>query len=137
MRRRVAGLNSISEISKRPPEGRLLVAVHRILFVNGQKPYFAITFKVLEPDTSSGFQFHSRLYSTERALWKLSWFLRDFGYDQALLQQELIDEKALVGLHGIVQVSHVSVNGRTFSNVDAFAPAATWEKPEGPQSEIA
>lgn len=136
MRRRVTGLGSIPKSPYRVPEGRLLVAVHRILFINGQKPYFAITFNVIEPETYSDCKFNTRLYSTERALWKLSWFLRDFGYDQHLLEQELIDEKALLGLHGIVRVSRVSVNGRAFTNVDAFAPASTWEMPAQPLSII-
>ncbi len=29
-----------------------------------------------------------RLYCTPRAMWKLSWFLRDFGYDAELLGRE-------------------------------------------------
>jgi hypothetical protein len=46
--------------------------------------------------------FSGRLYSTERALWKLNWFLRDFGYDMELLTQDQMDEKALVNLRGVV-----------------------------------
>ena len=38
--------------------------------------------------------FSGRLYCTERALWKLNWFLRDFGYDLELLAQDQVDEKA-------------------------------------------
>ncbi len=72
--------------------------------------------------------FSGRLYSTERALWKLNWFLRDFSYDMDLLSQDQIDEKALINLRGVVRTTHVTLNGRTFQNLEAFAPAANWEE---------
>lgn len=126
-RRRVPGLASVPA-SKRVPEGRLLVRVDRILYIGSQKPYFALSLRVEQPAAYAGQQLQSRLYCTERALWKLSWFLRDFGYDQELLNQEQIDAKAVVGLRGVVLVSRVSVNGRAFTNLDAFAPASTWDQ---------
>ena len=87
---------------------------------------FALSFsspKPLQDDHSLG-----RLYCTERALWKLNWFLRDFGYDSDLLNQDQVDEKALLKLRGVVRTSHVTLNGRSFQNLDAFAPAAEWEE---------
>ena len=39
-----------------------------------------------------------------------------------------IDEKALFNLRGVVRTSHVTLNGRTFQNLEAFAPAADWEE---------
>ena len=72
--------------------------------------------------------FSGRLYSTERALWKLNWFLRDFGYDMELLSQDQMDEKALINLRGVVRTTHVTLNGHTFQNLEAFAPAAEWEE---------
>ena len=72
--------------------------------------------------------FSGRLYCTERALWKLNWFLRDFGYDQELLGRDQVDEKALLNLRGVVRTSHVTLNGRSFQNLEAFAPAAEWEE---------
>ncbi len=76
------------------------------------------------------------LWCTTRALWKLSWFLRDFGYDQELLGHDEIDDKRLVGLRGMVKVSHTTVNGRRFTNLDAFAPAEAWEDlPKPPREE--
>jgi hypothetical protein len=39
-----------------------------------------------------------------------------------------VDEKALVNLRGVVRTSHVTLNGRTFQNLEAFAPAADWEE---------
>ena len=55
-----------------------------------------------------------------------SWFLRDFGYDAELFGREEIEDKALIGLSGVVKVSHVVINGRSLLNLDAFAPAAAW-----------
>ena len=69
-----------------------------------------------------------RLYCTARAMWKLSWFLRDFGYDAELLAKNEIDDKALVDLWGVVKVSEVIVHGISVLNFDAFAPAARWEE---------
>jgi hypothetical protein len=69
-----------------------------------------------------------RLYCTERALWKLSWFLRDFGYDAELLGRDELDEKALVKLLGVVKISHRVVNGASLLNLDGFVPAAQWEE---------
>ena len=60
---------------------------------------------VLEPKEYAGRTISGRLYSTPRALWKLSWFLRDFGYDTDLLGRDEVDEKALRGLRGVVRIS--------------------------------
>jgi hypothetical protein len=68
------------------------------------------------------------VYCTERALWKLDWFLRDFEYDRELLSRDQIDEKALLGLRGVIRTSHTALNGRSYQNLDAFAPAADWEE---------
>jgi hypothetical protein len=92
------------------------------------RPFLAIRFLVLEPKSFERRSFSGRLYSTERALWKLNWFLRDFGYDSDLLRQDEVDEKALVNLRGVVRTSHVTLNGRTFQNLEAFAPVADWEE---------
>ena len=54
--------------------------------------------------------------------------LRDFGYDTELLGHDEIDDKNLVGLRGVVKVSHVVVNGTSLLNLDAFAPASQWEQ---------
>jgi hypothetical protein len=126
MRRRIPGLHQQSNSKSAVPEGILLVSVHRVLYINGQKPYFAVAFKVIEPAIYAGQQISTRLYSTERALWKLQWFLQDFQYDPKLLDQDEIDEKALVGLRGVIKISRASVNGRTFTNLDAFAPESAW-----------
>ena len=53
-----------------------------------QKPYYALRLEVLEPEHLTGHLIAGRLYCTPKALWKLSWFLRDFGYDTELLGRE-------------------------------------------------
>ena len=63
------------------------------------------------------------------SLWKLNWFLRDFGYDTELLSRDQVDEKSLLNLQGGVRISHSTVNGRSYQNLDAFAPASEWETP--------
>src|SRR5262252_10753435 len=85
-----------------------------------QEPCLVIQFAVLEPKTLESRAFSGRLYCTQKALWKSSWFLRDFGYDQGLLLQDSIDEKALVNLRGTVSTSCIRVNGHSYQNLEAF-----------------
>jgi len=106
-----------------------LVRVERVQYRwDKQKPHFKVQFAVLEPKQFVGTSLSARLYCTAKALWKLSWFLRDFGYDTELLGRDELDEKRLVGLQGVVKVSHTAVNGRTYLNLDAFAPAGEWDQ---------
>ena len=58
-----------------------------------QKPYYEIRLAVLEPKHLTGCLMTGRLYCTLLAMWKLSWFLRNFGYDAELLGKSVIDEK--------------------------------------------
>jgi hypothetical protein len=57
----------------------------------------------------------------------LETFLRDFGYDTQLLKDDQVDEKALSNLRGVVRTSYVTLSGRAYQNLDAFAPEADWE----------
>ena len=50
------------------------------------------------------------------------------GYDMELLSQDQMDEKALLNLRGVVRTTHVTLNGHTFQNLEAFAPEAEWEE---------
>ena len=68
-----------------------------------------------------------RLYCTHKSLWKLNWFLRDFGYDPDLLGRDEVDEKALLGLTGILRTTRKTLAGRMFLNLEAFAPSTEWE----------
>jgi hypothetical protein len=78
--------------------------------------------------------FSGRLYCTERALWKLNWFLHDFAYDADLLSRDQIDEKALPGLRGVVRTTFTTLNGHTYQNLDGFAPVGEWEVLQQPQA---
>ena len=75
-----------------------------------------------------GRTFSGRVYCSPKALWRLTWFLRDFGYDSELLGHDEVDDKNLVGLRGVVKISHAVLNGTTLLNLDAFAPASQWEE---------
>ena len=61
-------------------------------------------------------------------MWKLSWFLRDFGYDTELLGKEEIEDKALIGLSGVVKATHTVAHGIRMLNLQGFAPASQWEE---------
>ena len=130
MKRRIPGLHQQAQNGDDILEGIFLVRVERASYrYHPQKPFFVPSFTILQPEEHVGRSFSGRLYCTAKALWKLSWFLRDFGYDAELLGQDQVDEKALVSLRGMVKVSRAVVNGRCFVNLDAFSPAAEWEEP--------
>ena len=129
MRRRFPGLSQAALPTSEVPDGLYLVRVERVQYRwDKQKPYYAVRFTVLEPKAFVGSSLPARLYCTPKALWKLSWFLRDFGYDTELLGRDELDEKRLPGLQGVVKVSHATVNGRTYVNLDAFAPTGEWDE---------
>ena len=54
-----------------------------------------------------------------------------------------IDDQQLIGLTGILKISHVTVHGLSVLNLDGFAPAARWHElspsmePDLPGSEVA
>ena len=130
MRRRIAGLHDADQSrAGEVPDGLFLVQVERAQYRwHAQKPYYILGFAVLEPERLAGHTIVGRLYCSPRALWKLNWFLRDFGYDIELLGRDEIDDKNLVGLRGVVKISHAVVNGTSLLNLDGFAPAAQWEE---------
>ena len=131
MKRHIPGLHSNQRGVENRLEGLFLVRVDRARYRwRPQKPFVEIQFMVLEPKSFESRLFSGPLYCTERALYKLNWFLRDFGYDAQLLKDDQVDEKALSKLRGVVRTSHVSLNGRSYQNLDAFAPEADWESLE-------
>jgi hypothetical protein len=135
MKRRFQGLASTAQANAEVPDGVFLVRVDQVRYSREhQKPSYAVRFSVLEPEPLAGRTFTGRLYCTSRALWKLGWFLRDFGYDPELLGRDEVEEKGLIGLRGVVKLSHVVVNGRTLVNLDAFAPAGAWGSIGSPAS---
>ena len=128
MRRHIPHLHSTQQTVENKLDGLFLVHVEKASYRwHPQKPFLALQFIVLEPKLFATQSFSARLYCTERALWKLNWFLRDFGYDRELLSRDQIDEQALLDLRGVVQISHTALNGRTYQNLDGFAPALEWE----------
>ena len=130
MRRRIEGLGTADRSGDGVvPDGLFLVCVERAQYRwHAQKPYYALRLSVLEPKELAGHLIAGRLYCSPKALWKLNWFLRDFGYDTELLGRDEIDDKSLVGLRGVVRISHVVLNGSSLLNLDGFAPAAQWEE---------
>jgi hypothetical protein len=129
MKRRIPGLSQQASNSDFSPEGLFLVRVEQAAYrYDPLKPFFTVRFSVLEPELSRGRSFSGRLYCTQKALWKLGWFLRDFGYDTDLLGRDEVDEKALLGLKGIVRVSQTRLNGRSYLNLESFAPSGEWEE---------
>ena len=129
MKRHIPGLHSRQLDGDTPLEGLFLVRVEWASYRwHPQKAFLLLRFVVLEPVSFERRSFSGRLYCTERALWKLNWFLRDFGYDMDLLSQDQMDEKALLNLRGVIRTTHVTLNGHTFQNLEAFAPEAVWDQ---------
>jgi len=128
MRHRIQGLRDTATSGEDVAAGVYLVRVDRAQYRwHKQKPCYLLRLTVLEPCELAGLVVSGRLYCTARALWKLSWFLRDFLYDPELLSQDEVDEKALAGLRGVVKISHVTLHGASLLNFDGFAPASQWE----------
>ena len=130
MKRQITGLHDADRCGVgQIPDGVFLVRVQRAKFQRqAQKPYYTLTLSILEPVRFAGHGISSRLYCSPKALWKLNWFLRDFGYDTELLGRDEVDEQQLVGLKGVVKISHIVFNGASLLRLDGFAPAGRWEE---------
>jgi len=129
MKRHFPGLHLESKNGDGLLEGLFLARVDRAFYRwHPQKPFFALWFSILEPREHLGQSLSGRLYCTPKALWKLNWFLRDFGYDTDLFSRDEVDEKVLLGLTGVVRTSRTTINGRSYLNLEAFAPAGDWEE---------
>jgi hypothetical protein len=129
MKRQVPGLADTARSSRQEiPDGVFLVRIDGAQFRwHAHKPFYVLRLSVLEPQTLAGQPIIGRLYCTQKAMWKLGWFLRDFLYDPELLAHEQVDEKALRDLRGVVKISHAIINGISLINLDGFAPASQWE----------
>ena len=130
MKRYISGLNQANASGTEAVlDGLFLVRVERAQYRwHAQKPHYLLRFAVLEPKYLAGSPITSRLYCTPKALWKLNWFLRDFGYDTDALGRDEIDHRSLIGLCGVVKITHSAGNGTFLLNLDGFAPASQWEK---------
>jgi len=102
MRRQIAGLRTADRsVVDRAPDGVFFARVQHVQFRrHAPKPYYIVALSVVEPCRFAGNVLSSRIYCNPKALWKLSWFLRDFGYDAELLDRDEVDECRLVGLSG-------------------------------------
>src|ERR1700730_14192174 len=130
MKRQVSGLGETA-CDSRPgfPDGIFLVRVDGAQFRwHAHKPFYVLRLSIIEPAILAGQPIVGHLYCTQKAMWKLGWFLRDFLYDPELLAHEQVDEKALPGLRGVVKISHTVFNGISLVNLDGFAPASQWEE---------
>ena len=128
MTRHIPGLHRETRSDSHELEGVFLVRVDRAFYRwHPIRPFYLLRFSVLEPKEHCGHSLTGRIYCTPKALWRLSWFLRDFDYNADLLGRDELNEKALLGLQGIVRVSHTVLNGHSFLNFEGFAPAADWE----------
>jgi hypothetical protein len=130
MKRQINGLHAADRCAAdQIPDGVFLVRVQRVQFRRqAQKPYYSLTLAILEPSRFAGNVLSSRLYCSPKALWKLTWFLRDFGYDTELLGRDEVDETQLIGLKGVVKISRIVCNGTALIRLDGFAPAGRWEE---------
>jgi len=130
VRRQITGLHAADRCAAdQIPDGIFLVRVATARFRRqAQKPYYTVGLTILEPRRFAGNVISSRRYCSPKALWKLNWFLRDFGYDADLLGRDEVDERQLVGLQGVVKVSHIVFNGASLLRFDGFAPAGRGEE---------
>jgi hypothetical protein len=128
MKRHIPGLHREGRNGDDILEGIFLVRVERVFYRwHPQRPFFVLRFEIVEPKEHQGHSLTGRLYCIPKALWKLNWFLRDFGYDPDRMGRDEVDEKALLGLQGMLRISRTILNGRSFLNLDGFAPASEWE----------
>src|SRR5260370_23856662 len=130
MKRQISGLHAADRsAADQIPDGIFLVRVQCAKFQRqAQKPYYTITLVILEPTRFAGQVITSRLYCSPKALWKFNWFLRDFGYDTELLGRDEVDETQLVGLKGVIKISHIVLNGSSLIPLDGFAATGRSEE---------
>lgn len=130
MKRQITGLHAADRCAAdQIPDGVFLVRVQRVRFQRqAQKPHYTLTLAILEPGRFCGQVISSRLYCSPKALWKMNWFLRDFGYDTELLGRDEVDENQLMGLKGVVKISRIVLNDASLIRLDGFASAGRWEE---------
>ena len=126
MRTKIQGLSQLSEGAP------LVEGLYRARVVRFQpaghaaKPCRAATMLILEPSAYAGRYVRTRLYCHDRALWKLRWFLSDFGYDVELFAAEEADDRRVVGLEGVIRLAYWGTDGHRRLDVQGFAPAERW-----------
>ena len=135
-----------SQASERKPLTEGLYRARVVRFEpagHAAKPCRTATFLILEPAPYAGRYVRTRLYCHERALWKLRWFLSDFGYDPGLMAAEELDDRRVVGLEGIVRLAYWGSDGHRRLDVQGFASIDRWtelsrdQAPATPATEVA
>ena len=143
MRTRIQGL---SQSSERKPLAEGLYRARVVRFEpagHAAKPCRTATFLILEPSSYGGRYVRTRLYCHDRALWKLRWFLSDFGYDPGLMAAEELDDRRVVGLEGVIRLAYWGTDGHRRLDVQGFAPLDRWtelsrdQAPATPATEVA
>lgn len=141
MKRCIPGLSTACTPGSEPVDGFYLVHITQVRCRwDKQKPFYTVQFEVEEPAPMRDQLITGRIYCTVKALWKMNWFLHDFGYDHELIERDELDEAVLRGLRGVIKISHTTVNGQRFLNLDAFASADQWGEwyaPLAPNREVA
>ena len=129
MRRQFAGLHRAAVETASLRDGLYLVQVRRVQYRwHARKAFYVLRFVVLEPKSCTASSFSAHLDCGPKALWKLAWFLRDFGYDTDLLMDDQVDEETLVGLRGVVKISHTTRHGIPVIVLEGFSPAERWNE---------
>ena len=128
MNRYIPGLHqATTQAEEGLSDGVFLARVERLQYRwYKHKPHYVVLFSVIEPKSCAGNRFSAHLDCSPRALWRLNWFLRDFGYDTDLLSRNEIDDRQLIGLCGIVRGRRTVVNGTSLLLLDGFAPQQEW-----------
>ena len=97
MKRHIPGLHEADPLPMRPDPRR-----RRSWFASSEpsivgtvrSPIISLRFVDPRAQDLAGHSITGRLYCTPEPLWKLNWFLRDFGYDSELLGRDEVDERA-------------------------------------------
>ena len=106
MKRHIPGLHG-NGADRDILEGVFLVRVDRAFYRwHPQRPFYALRFAVLEPKQYEARTVTGRLYCTPKALWKLSWFLREFDFITASAPWTRIDLACLATRLGRKEPSH-------------------------------
>lgn len=130
MKRYIGGLHEGGQRSiNETGDGLFLVRVTRIQYYwHSRKPFYLVHFAIIKPKHAANNALNARLYCHPKSLWKLNWFLRDFGYDGELLSRDEIDEKLVAGLSGVVKISHLATGGAPMYELESFAAAERWDE---------
>jgi hypothetical protein len=127
MKHTMPGLSQPSEAAGRSAN-MYLVQVVKVVFRASRIPELILTFNIIEPSDHQGLKVVSRIDCRPKSFWKLCWFLKDFGYDAALLYDDEIDEKAILGLKGVIALSNRVQGQQQCCKLHSFAPAHLWQE---------